>query len=130
MGLDMYVLSLSKEELPNPEQQTDITIPKGAVSQDWYWRKFNALHGWMHKLYLDKGGQNAEFNGDTVQLTLWDIDQLEQDMKDNKLTPTEGFFFGAMKIYPEDLESLKEFLSEARDILKEDTHVLVYDSSW
>lgn len=98
-------------------------------NQDFaYWRKFNHLHGWMHRLYNKKGG-TGEFNCEAIRLHPEDIDQLEKDMNLNNLTPTDGFFFGSSELYPEDLQSLKEFIQNSRDAFENDEAVY-YDSWW
>lgn len=93
-----------------------------------YWRKFNHLHGWMERLYIEKGGQE-EFNCTTVRLNPEDIDRLEEDMINGNLTPTAGFFFGGDQLYPEDLEDLKIFIQKCRNAFEMGKAVF-YDSWW
>ena len=70
------------------------------------WRKHNRLHGWMEELWEDKGrpyqgnlddvenGFGSSFNCVPVELTLEDLDELE-DVVNRKVMPeTGGFFFG------------------------------------
>lgn len=131
MGLDMYVHSTDVDNLVNPDQQADLELHNSEESGEFhYWRKFNALHGWMEDLYRRKGGIDPEFNCNSVRLDLEDIHQLERDMLNDKLTPVQGFFFGHQKIYPEDIESLKVFLKEAQIELEDGTKVLYYTSWW
>jgi hypothetical protein len=63
-----------------------------------YWRKHPNLHGWMERLWESKGcpGDNAEkmFNGVELELTWQDLDVLEQDILNQELPETQGFFFG------------------------------------
>ena len=63
-----------------------------------YWRKHPNLHGWMERLWESKGcpGDNAEkmFNGVELELTWQDLDALEQDILNQQLPETQGFFFG------------------------------------
>jgi hypothetical protein len=94
-----------------------------------YWRKFNALHGWMEDLYRLKGGSKDSFNCTTVRLTANDLDRLEMDTGNNKLIPVNGFFFGVQEIYPEDLESVATFVKVARQALA-DGKAVFYDSWW
>lgn len=131
MGLDMYVHSTDVDNLVNPDQQADLELHNSDSSEEFhYWRKFNALHGWMEDLYRRKGGIDPEFNCNSVRLDLEDIHQLEQDMLNDKLTPVQGFFFGSQEIYPEDIESLKVFIKEAQIELEDATKVLYYTSWW
>ena len=91
-----------------------------------YWRKHPDLHGWMQKLYEEKGGEDKSFNGDPVVLTLADLDRLEDDILGENLPETAGFFFGESGGM-----SLKdlEFVLDARKVIQEgDT--IYYDSSW
>ena len=102
---------------------------KGLVDNDfYYWRKFNALHGWMENLYREKGGTSV-FNCTNVRLTTEDLDRLTNDTKANKLTAVEGFFFGDQEIYLEDLESIHDFVTKGKEALDEG-YVLFYDSWW
>jgi hypothetical protein len=59
-----------------------------------YWRKHPDLHGWMEKLYIEKGGKDEDFNMSPVRLDRADIDQLEAAIIANELPGTSGFFFG------------------------------------
>lgn len=96
----------------------------------WYWRKFNHLHGWMKRLYQTKGGVDEDFNCSSVRLSLDDLEQLEKDIKDNKLVPEEGFFFGGPEIYPGDIEQTHKFIEKATAVLKDGTHAIFYTSWW
>ena len=91
-----------------------------------YWRKHPDLHGWMQKLYEEKGGEDKSFNGDPVVLTLADLDRLEDDILGGNLPKTTGFFFGESGGM-----SLKdlEFVLDARKVIQEgDT--IYYDANW
>jgi len=126
MGLDMYAFSTTPETIG--DQLIDISPldGKGEVYEIAYWRKFNALHGWMHDLYLRRGGVE-EFNCVKIRLLPEDIDRLESEA--NKLTPRRGFFFGDQTIYPEDIEELHIFIARAREEFA-DGRVVMYDSWW
>jgi hypothetical protein len=126
MGLDMYAFSV------------DVEVARGGVvdvalgdtaTEICYWRKFNALHGWMEDLYRQKGGSKESFNCTTVRLTANDLDRLEMDTGNNKLVPVNGFFFGAQEIDSEDLESVATFVKVARQALA-DGKAVFYDSWW
>src|SRR6056297_253171 len=89
MGLDMYALTTDK----TVEQTVDFSA-EGAT-EFYYWRKHPNLHGWMQRLYFEKGGQDETFNCATVKLCADDLDALESDIKAGNLPTTQGFFFGA-----------------------------------
>ena len=82
MGLDMYA---------------------NAGSKEFYWRKHNRLHGWMEELWESKGkpfngkledNPLGDFNCVELELTLEDIDQLEEEVVNMTMPETAGFFFG------------------------------------
>lgn len=94
-----------------------------------YWRKFNALHGWMHRLYESKGGV-GEFNCDTVRLNPEDIDELEKAAMKKSLSPVAGFFFGAQTEFDdEDQKEVLDFCSKCRSAFSEGKAVF-YNSWW
>jgi hypothetical protein len=92
-----------------------------------YWRKHPNLHGWMERLYRAQGGEDA-FNGVELELTWEDLDALEQDILNQQLPETQGFFFGdaSDNYYRE--QDLK-FIQEARADLFLGLKVF-YNSSW
>ena len=126
MGLDMYALSTTAETVG--DQLIDITPVngEGVVTRIAYWRKFNALHGWMEGLYFKRGGKE-EFNCVKIRLLPEDIDRLESEL--GILQPKNGFFFGSQEIYPEDIEDTKKFIEKAREEFAEG-RVVMYDSWW
>lgn len=126
MGLDMYAFAVKADSFG--DRVVDAVMDDDAV-QISYWRKFNALHGWMEDLYRLKGGAKDSFNCTTVRLDLKDLDRLEMDTGNNKLVPRNGFFFGSQEIYPEDLESVADFVKVARQSIAEGKAVF-YDSWW
>lgn len=121
MGLDMYAYSVAKNGDPEGGE-----VEKEEIA---YWRKFNALHGWMEQLYRDKGGSAQSFNCIPVQLTREDLAQLAVDVTQKNLKPTEGFFFGAQTIYPEDIEATMTFIGKAIAEMERGKDVY-YDSWW
>ncbi len=126
MGLDMYAVAVNADSVGGGV--TDVALGDDA-KQIFYWRKFNALHGWMEDLYRLKGGTRHDFNITTVRLDLSDLDRLEMDVGANKLVPRNGFFFGSQEIYPEDLESVADFIKLSRQAIAEGKAVF-YDSWW
>jgi len=116
------------DELYGKDQDGEIDYENQIVKTEEvaYWRKHPDLHGWMQKLYREKGGEDKSFNGDPVVLTLADLDRLEDDILEVNLPKTTGFFFGESGgISLKDLE----FVLNARKAIQEgDT--IYYDSSW
>lgn len=123
MGLDMYAWTIPQGT------GEDFSIPEEVERSELaYWRKFNALHGWMEDLARSKGFDGT-FNCVPVLLTPADLNQLEESIKGNKLTPRSGFFFGGDTIYPEDLEDATKFIANARSA-QADGFDVYYDSWW
>lgn len=129
MGLDMYAFSVAQGDVI--DDFTIATDSEGRIdsSEVAYWRKFNALHGWMEDLYRAKGGTAESFNCKPVRLTLEDLNKLQSDMANNLLQPRNGFFFGAQEIYPEDITSTLKFIADAREAIANGRDVF-YDSWW
>ena len=121
MGLDMYAYTTA-------EEVSEVDFSVSDSTELYYWRKFNALHGWMQDLYYSKGGKSDEFNCDNVQLTADDLDFLEEVLKKGLLRPVGGFFFGSQTVEPEDVESAQEFIGMARAAIAEG--LTVYYTSW
>jgi len=121
MGLDQYAKTRD---------------PKTGKAEEFkYWRKHNALHGWMENLWRSKGCPNRDedhedFNCIPLELTHEDLDALEKDLLDSDLPETSGFFFGSStagdRYY---LESDLQFVREAREHLDAGLEV-AYDSWW
>lgn len=100
-----------------------------------YWRKHPNLHGWMEKLWEEKGCPGVEghvnegmFNGIELELTWDDLERLEQDILEGQLPQTRGFFFGddASEYYREqDLEFVRKAKADIFLGLR-----VFYNSSW
>ena len=109
-----------------------VKSPEGEVEEIAYWRKFNSLHGWMETLWRAKGGVD-EFNCVPVELNETDLEMLELVVKSKNLPETQGFFFGSpaheREDYPELLDSVLDFIKEARQYLDKGWDV-AYDSWW
>ena len=127
MGLDMYAFTVNADSVG--DATVDVALDPDTAMQISYWRKFNALHGWMEDLYRQKRGLRHDFNCTTVRLDANDLDRLEMDTGNNKLVPVNGFFFGAQEIDSEDLESVATFVKVARQALA-DGKAVFYDSWW
>ena len=94
------------------------------------WRKHNRLQGWMENLYRSQGGTEV-FNCQPIDLTVDNINSLEDSVRNAKLPKTEGFFFGSdsyewMNHYAnQDLE----FIEKAKEALA-DGWTVTYDCWW
>jgi hypothetical protein len=121
MGLDMYAFA-TVEQLAG---SVDFTAE--AASEIYYWRKHPNLHGWMERLYRNKGGNEDSFNCVNVQLTADDLQRLEADIMASNLPPTEGFFFGVSD--GTELEDDLNFIAKARAAIADNLSVF-YTSWW
>jgi hypothetical protein len=108
------------------KEATD-TTPKEHI-EIAYWRKFNALHGWMEDLYKTKGGEE-EFNCIPLQLSEDNLDNLKNDVKSKNLTQRSGFFWGSYPPDEEDYQSVLTFIEDAKKKMKEG-YTIWYDSWW
>ena len=129
MGLDMFVWRVkANDAIDELTIRSEKDGREEELEELWYWRKHHDLHGWMQKLYKNKGG-TEEFNCVPVRLNPCDLDALQFDLLDSSLPETKGFFFGDN---PPDLETLKEdlkFIQKARDAIDDGDYVY-YDSWW
>jgi len=61
-----------------------------------YWRKHNALQGWMENLWTLKTGKPAnELNCELFELTTEDLKNLRSVVEAGNLPVTQGFFYGS-----------------------------------
>ena len=130
MGLDQYAHKVKRTYAPTTKTSTVRS------TEFFYWRKHNALHGWMENLYNGKKLEDGinidsdDFNGVAVKLEEKDLDKLEQDVMTFNLPQTAGFFFGADSVGDEDQKAQTlEFLKKARKALAEGYEV-EYNSWW
>ena len=121
MGLDMYACTLREP----PAAPVDFEVEEATALH--YWRKHPNLHGWMERLYREKGGNDAKFNCVNLQLTADDLDRLETAIRDRTLPPTEGFFFGVSD--GSEVDDDLAFVAKARDALAAGL-ALFYVSWW
>ena len=124
MGLDQYAKKVKREY--NSETRTE-TIVKTEIA---YWRKHNALEGYMSDLYRTKTGDEGEFNCKVLTLDSDDLDDLELVVLKGELPETEGFFFGDCSKHDEECKQVDlEFIAEARKSLDQGYEV-EYTSWW
>ena len=123
MGLDQYANARKGEPTTDDEGYTYYEDSMELA----YWRKHPNLQGWMQDLYYEKGGE-GEFNCVDVELTLEDLDALEESLDEEALPETAGFFFGtdSSDYYA---EADREFIVAARAAIKQG-YTVVYSSWW
>ena len=134
MGLDMYAYTAARAGQQNEFWETGNYVDGEFVNptvtkpvEIAYWRKHPNLHGWMHRLWESRGN-DGDFNGDELELTAEDLDELELAVTHGQLPTTGGFFFGnpSDEFYREqDLEFVKNARAELFMGLK-----VFYNSSW
>ena len=123
MGLDQYATARKGE--PSTDED-GYTFYKDSIELA-EWRKHPNLQGWMEELYHEKGG-SEEFNCVDLELTLGDLDALEESLDESALPETTGFFFGtdSSDYYA---EADREFIVQARAAIKQG-YTVVYSSWW
>ena len=118
MGLDQYAYARDKD---------------GETEDLAYWRKHNALDGWMQNLYAEVStctDEYDEFNGQELPLDSEDIESLEYVVENDLLPETDGFFYGEdSRNDPYKKEATLEFIKEAKKALSEGKEVF-YQNSW
>ena len=143
MGLDQYGIARkgAARKVPQTWTTTDEDGNEKEVVEyydEWddsielaTWRKHPNLQGWMENLWHEKGcphDQGGGFNCVDLELTLEDLEALEESLDESALPETSGFFFGANS---DDhyAEQDREFIREARAAIKQGYDV-VYHSWW
>ena len=123
MGLDQYATARRGEAKTDDEGYTYYEDSMELA----YWRKHPNLQGWMEDLYHEKGGEQ-EFNCVDLELTLDDLDALEESLDEEALPETAGFFFGtdSSDYYA---EADREFIVQARAAIKQG-YTIIYSSWW
>lgn len=121
MGLDQYAYKVFGEPYDDPDK--GLCYPEKIEIA--YWRKHPDLQGWMQNLYAEKGG-TEEFNCEKVWLEAEDLERLYEDVVNDNLPQTTGFFFGQSN--PEEKEYDLEFIALALIALKQGYKVYYY--SW
>ena len=140
MGLDSYAFA-AKTVKPNPTDEHSIITGCLDAEGDWqyfddakpeeisYWRKFNALHGWMENLYSSRGGSN-QFNCLALPLYSDDLQALKKACETKSLEPVEGFCFGTQEpVTDEEYVDVLAFITKA-EMYIHTGYVVYYDSWW
>ena len=125
MGLDQY--AFTADDIKD--------IEEGNVHFQFQWRKHAKLHEFMVNVFNKKGGIHGErdFNCNAVELSLDDIDQLEQAIWARQLPHSEGGCFWGHQFQEESQEEYRdrdlEFCQWARQELSDNARVF-YDCWW
>ena len=123
MGLDQYATARRGEAKTDDEGYTYYEDSMELAC----WRKHPNLQGWMEDLYHEKGGEQ-EFNCVDLQLTLEDLNALEESLDEEALPETAGFFFGG-NADDHYAEADREFIVQARAAIKQG-YTVIYSSWW
>ena len=131
MGLDMYAWRVKAEDAIGDFEvaRTEDGDGDSNVEELFYWRKHHDLHGWMERLYREKGGDAESFNCVKVRLTKEDLERLASDIMNNKLPATTGFFFGDNPPDADSMEQDMQFVGKAVAAIMQGDAVY-YDSWW
>ena len=143
MGLDQYAYVAAQNgewDKYWADNDTSLSKPREIA----YWRKHPNLQGWMERLWYNKinvpiyEGNRFEqnnypyhsFNGVELELTWEDLNALEQDIRNGKMSKldTKGFFFGNPSddyYRQQDLQFIADAKAELILGLK-----VFYNSSW
>ena len=127
MGLDQYANARRGEAIVDEDGYTYYEDSMELA----YWRKHPNLQGWMEELWYEKGCPNDGgdgFNCVDLELTLEDLDALEESLDDEALPETAGFFFGG-NADDHYAEADREFIVAARAAIKQG-YTVVYSSWW
>ena len=88
-----------------------------------YWRKHANFHGFMEKIWREKGGE-GEFNCVELALNEELISRIETAIKEKSLPQTSGFFFGKSYGNQDERDDDLEAMSKARQLIREGTTVV------
>ena len=157
MGLDMYLSRktyVQNWEHTKPEDRISIELSGNTKGIDpdkisyiiesvGYWRKANAIHGWIvdqcaggedrcQEIYMPKSKLEELY-----QLCCSILGEESEEALVNaaleKLPPTEGFFFGTNKIGEWYKEDLRDTIITLREVLAETNFTeseIIYQASW
>ena len=119
MGLDQYAFSVYKKG--SEEASEEIA----------YWRKHNALHGWMENLWTLKTGKPAgELNCQELELTTEDLKNLKSVVEAGDLPETLGFFFGHDSRFDEHKKEITLSFVDTAETKIADGQKIFYSCSW
>lgn len=100
-----------------------------------YFRKVNWLQGWMEDQYCNSDQYDVNkyesygFNGIKFYLDVEKLDQLENDILNDRVSPRAGFFFGPQEVRDDDVQNVLYAIQRCKKALHRGLKVY-YDSSW
>ena len=113
--MSFYKLGGVKSISSTGEIETD---EKYTMEEIKYYRKFNALHGLLNDLYLNRGG--VDMNCALVNVGLYDINLIREHCLSKTLKPQEGFFWGRQDpTTDEEYSELLELVEEMESLIGE-----------
>lgn len=115
-----------KDGIKNPSPFSDEY--RTVFNEVMYWRKFNALHGYMVEHHQD-GIDECQLS---KKLTIKDLKAIVKACKKDTLEPQAGFFFGNTDKDEYYQECLTETIDALSLLIKQDdgTYCYFYRSSW
>lgn len=128
MGLDQFAYRTRVKPSKSVDFGDEVYKDNLESEEIHYWRKHPNLHGWMERLYREKGG-SSDFNCRPVELTQGDIDRLAESILDGELPQTSGFFFGQSMGNQEEESDDLEFCKRASAAISAG-YTVFYDSWW
>lgn len=131
MGLDMFAFSVpANEPIRVASTDPDYEFERNPEAEEiMYWRKNNALHGWMAELAEERLGISAgDFNCEYLKLEAEDLLRLIANIEGDKLKPTQGFFFGAQSYFEEEKAEDIDWAKEALRLIE--SGLDIYYCSW
>ena len=115
----------------------DMWLYEKQVHEVAYWRKANAIHGWIinHVNAVDDCTPISLTKQDLIDLREVCIDVLKvhtNDYAEEMLPPTSGFFFGASEIDEWYWEDIKDTIGKLNVALEQsvDDAMFEYQASW
>lgn len=128
MGLDMSAFAVKTKKRGRTDVDLRQELDENNGYELQYWRKFNNLHGWMERLYREKGGKQEQFNCTNVRLSKTDLMRLWREAPFLEATP--GFFFGIQEeMNSEAVANVRAFCASAIEAIGAGYKVY-YDSWW
>lgn len=128
MGLDQWCYACDSMDIPDGKR-VDFDMPASS-EEIAYWRKHPNIHGWMERLYQERGGEDPNFNCARVELTIDDLDNLEDSIRYRSLPHTVGFFFGESTGDSRETEYDLDFVKRAKDLIINQDKRVFYTSWW
>lgn len=139
MGLDQYILSISREEvnhyytdLSQNIHQVDFIPSDNSYDGDIviYWRKHYEIQDWFYQLYMEKGG-TGDFNSNTVILDKVDMERLLNDIKSDKIIRSLKYDnIQEEQTYEEVKDEYIQNIDSVLENMEDETVIVYYVSNW